>query len=123
MSTHKTEAQEQEEVVAYVRIKYPNILMTTTGAGMRNDARVSAQMNRRGYTKGMPDLLIFEPRGGFLGIVIEMKAVGGTVRPDQKKVLAAFSQRGWKAVICRGAQQGKDAIDDFMKLEAEETKN
>lgn len=109
--------------MSYIRTTYPNALMTTTGAGMVNSARVASQMNRRGYTKGMPDLLIFEPRASFYGLVIEMKTARGSVRPDQRHILAEFAKRGWKAVVCRSADQGKEAMDDFMKLEAQETKN
>lgn len=110
----KSEKQEQMEVASYVRAKYPSVIMTTTGAGLGFNARFQKSMNQMGYAKGTPDLVFFEARHGFHGLLIEMKTVRGDIRPHQKEMREELEKRGYKACICFGSGQAIKVVDQYF---------
>lgn len=72
------------------------------------------KMKRGGYRKGIPDLLIFEPRNGYAGLAVEIKTDKGRASEHQKEWQSRLSERGWKAVICKGYEACIDAIDEYF---------
>ena len=75
----------------------------------------------------IPDLLIFEPRGGYYGLLLELKVKspylvdGKTLRKDkhleaQNKTLLKLSGKGYKAVFVTGFDEAEKVITNYMKL-------
>lgn len=59
----------------------------------------------QGVKAGIEDLTIDEAppaRPDAKGVRIELKKVGGTVSPDQKRILAAHQRRGYLAFVAKG---------------------
>ena len=80
-----SEGNHQQIVINYLKLSYPNALYCASAGGMRTSFLQAVKMKRTGYVKGFPDLFIYEPRGSFYGLAIEMKKEkGGTVSPEQK---------------------------------------
>ncbi len=80
----ESEANQQEIVIKYLRLAYPDALYCASAGGMRTSYLQAIKMKRTGYVKGFPDLFIYEPRGEFHGLAIEMKKEkGGTASPEQ----------------------------------------
>jgi hypothetical protein len=78
-----------------------------------------AKLKKEGWRKGIPDLLFFVARGGYHGLVIEMKDQGKTqcsLLKDQKFYLSSFEDQGYKAIWCAGSDQAIAAIDDYLAL-------
>ena len=132
------EYYEQVCVADYLRKKYPKVLFTASasgvfGCGMPNYAKMllAKKLVASGYRKGCCDLLILEPKteiinsSGLLpcmrkvincaGLLIEMKKKkGGTVSPEQKEFLRIAEEKGYKAIVCEGADKAILEIDIYL---------
>jgi hypothetical protein len=100
--------------VAYIKAKYPSVIVTATGAGMGFSAKWQHLLSRLGYHRGTPDLMIFEPRSTFHGLFVEMKTVRGSLSTHQKDTLDRLAEKGYKTCVCFGAGQAIGAIDKYM---------
>lgn len=74
------------------------------------------RMKRAGYRKGIPDLLIFEPRNGYVGLALEVKTKTGRASEHQLKWQKELQSRGWKAEIRKGLEQCLEAIDEYFGI-------
>lgn len=131
-------APESEEVVMrhitwHLQTKYPNALYHVdfgSGASLsKTQAGKQAMLQGR---RGHPDIVIYEPRGQFVGLAIEVKREGeriykrdGSPKNDHVKeqltYLGELALRGWYAVFGIGAPDTIQLIDDYLagKLEHE----
>ena len=71
---------------------------------------------RTGYVAGFPDLFIYEPKGGFNGLAIELKVKGNYASPKQKAWIQKLKDRGYMAEVCTGFDQAKKIIDKYFNL-------
>ncbi len=109
------EQEEQENVVTWLRLKYPDVLFSGGFASCNLRPQQAMRRKRAGYKAGTPDIIFFEPRTGFHGMAIEMKKEkGGTVSPEQKEFLEKLSARGYCVHICRGAAEARRDIDEYF---------
>ena len=69
-----------------------------------------------GYKSGFPDLFIYEPKGEYSGLAIELKVKGNYASPNQKKVLSILSERGYLSELCTGFDDAIKVIDEYMGL-------
>jgi len=110
----RTEQSEQQILVDYLRLR--KLLFTATLGGVRLTIGQAVKIKRQGYSNGVPDILIFEASNGYHGLAIEMKKEkGGAVRPEQKEWIQALNDRGYKAVVCKGAGQAIDEVIKYLK--------
>ena len=110
------EAREQERVVQWLRMKYPLILFTGGFDAAKLRPEQGARRKRSGYLAGTPDILIFEPRGIYHALFVEMKAPERVVVSEsQDRFLCAAQERGYKTVVCAGAEQAMIVITEYFK--------
>jgi hypothetical protein len=65
--------------------------------------------------KGFPDIFIYEPRGTFHGLAIEMKRVkGGKIEPEQIEWKEQLRNRGYASYICKGSEDAIKVIDEYF---------
>jgi hypothetical protein len=76
--------------------------------------RQAIKMKRTGYVKGVPDLQIFEPRGQYHGLLLEIKTKKGVASLEQKVWRDLLTARGYKAEICKGTDQCIKVIDEYF---------
>ena len=80
-----------------------------------------------GNKKGVSDFIFAEPRGPYVGLIIELKAPGvqvykkrgGGVLAKHKKqmdFIIAMRARGWKADFINGDEKAKKYVLDYLKL-------
>ena len=74
----------QVKLVALLNSMTPKPLYTATVGGVRLAIHTAKKMKAAGYSKGVPDMLIFEPRGMFLGSAPEVKTKTGRASDHQK---------------------------------------
>lgn len=74
----QTENDLHKAVVNYLRTKYPNVLITATLGENQDTSEKRIDSFEKGYSKGIPDLLIFHKNSKFNGLVIEFKSPKGT---------------------------------------------
>lgn len=119
---HKTtEHEEQVAVVEFLQRFYPDVLFWSTPNGAHlagNIKQRSASINklkREGFLPGVSDLILFEPRGGYACMFLEMKrAKGGETSENQEWFLAQVEQRGGYGVVAHGFDEAKKMIEEYL---------
>ena len=111
----ESEANQQEIVIKYLRLAYPNVLYCASAGGMRTSYLQAIKMKRTGYVKGFPDLFIYEPNQDYHGLAIEMKKEkGGVASPEQKSWQEQLRNRGYASYICKGNEEAIKVIDEYF---------
>ena len=112
----ESEANEQAIVVRWLQYTHPNVLFCASAGGMFTSPTQAIKMKRTGYVKGFPDLFIYEPRLNYHGLAIEMKRLkGGVVSNEQKEWKERLTERGYKSVICKGADEAIKVLEEYLR--------
>lgn len=83
--------------------------------GGHRSRKTAAALKAEGVRSGPPDYWFPIPRGGFAGLVIELKRVrGGRVEPEQREWLDMLEGNGWRAEVCRGWEQAWAVLRDYL---------
>ena len=113
------ESDEQQTIFAWARLmehKHPELtlLVAVPNGGLRNMPE-AVRFKAEGVRKGFPDMILPVARGAYHSLAIELKRrKGGGVSPEQKAWLAALSEQGWLAVVCRGADEAVEVITEYL---------
>lgn len=90
------------------------MLFAIPNAGAGASKGQAGKMKGEGARPGIPDLMLAIPRAGFHGLFIEMKNQKGLVRSDQKAVHEMLVLAGYQVRVCRGFEEGKAAIGEYL---------
>ncbi len=126
----KTEESIQISVCKYLKLFYPDVIFTCDmAAGMRLTIGQAVKAQKLRSSRGLPDIIILEPRGGelgFAGLCIELKTEkaankNGTVKAtdhtrEQQEVLTRLEKKGYMAKFCIGFEDAKKTIDFYLSL-------
>ena len=112
------EAREQASLIEWAgwmqkRIPDLRLIFHIPNGGYRNEIE-AANLKRQGVKAGVPDLFLPVAKHGFHGLFVEMKTKNGKVTENQVKWLRDLSAQGYLAVICRGADEAKKIIEDYL---------
>lgn len=90
------------------------------GGARGNDNRTNvirgSMLKAEGVKKGVPDIFLPVPIGGYHGLYIEMKVSDSTkARPTKEQIefIEQVSKLGYKCAICYGAEQAKLEILNY----------
>ena len=102
-------AATMEYLYPCLRLMYhvPNEGKRTKSAG--------AKMKRLGLKKGVPDICLPVARGGFHGLYIELKAVGGKPTKEQCEYLDALRSEGYFVALCVGREEAQALILAYLR--------
>jgi len=105
----------QNSVVEY--LEYTRMLFTCTLGGVflgRSNWKQKKMLSKH-YSKGVPDVLIFEPsdNGKYNGLMVELKIKGNYPTAEQKDWIAKLNSRNYKAVICRSLEEFIEIIKAY----------
>lgn len=82
--------------------------------GARN-AITGALLKKMGVKRGVPDICILKACNGYHGLYIELKKKkGGRVSPEQRQWLQDLNDEGYRAVVCRGADEAKREVEEYL---------
>lgn len=121
-----TEAQEQTALFEWARLmegRYPELalLHAIPNGGSRHPVE-AMHLKAQGVKAGIPDIFLPVARRGFHGLYIEMKRrKGGRVSVEQKRMILALNEQGYKAVVCAGWEQAKAHIEWYLRTVGEKT--
>lgn len=105
------------EWAEYATVTHPELalLFAVPNGGYRD--RIEAHNLRlQGVRAGVPDMCLPVPRGGYGALYIELKRrKGGRVSEEQRVWIDALNRAGNKAVICKGFDEAKAAIEEYLK--------
>lgn len=130
------EAQLQQQVADYIRLRYPGVLFHSDyGSGIKLTARqASIQKRQNGGLRGWPDMFIAHPVSRCIdgswdyqwcGLFIELKKDGTRIKKkngewasehiaEQAEVLDRLNFRGYKAEFAVGFEEAKRLIDWYL---------
>jgi len=121
-----SESQEQKKLVMKLRWLHPDIEFFSIPNGGKRGKGEARNLVLEGVEKGVPDLFIVEPRGGFFGLFIEMKKKDvkdvkgvkgvskGVVSPAQMSKHQKYIAKGYNVVVCYGCDHAMEIIDNYM---------
>ena len=112
----KAEQRLQTAIVKYIKLAYPHTLFTATMGGVKlNSWRQRNALKATGYLKGVADLLIFESKESYKGLFIEVKTDKGRMTTEQKQFQTNALARGYLCICCKGFDETKIIIDEYLK--------
>ena len=89
------------------------LLFAIPNGGHRHKA-VAARMKAEGVKAGVPDICLPVARRGYHGMFIELKTRRGRLTMEQTKWLSALIDEGYWANTCRGFEEAKHAIEEYL---------
>jgi len=122
----QTEKELQKMVCDYLKVKYPKILFNSDMAGaMKLTIGQAVQISKLRSNKGFPDIAIYEPRGEFHGLFIELKKEGEVLYKrngeavtehvqEQINCINLLKAKGYAAVFAIGFDESKTIIDSYL---------
>ena len=91
--------------------------------GGKRAIKTAVALKKQGVKRGVPDMCLPVARNGYHGLYIELKRQkGGTVSETQKSWITALTEQGYKAVVCRGADEAIGTIKEYLQWEHTSTR-
>lgn len=125
----KTEGLLQKRLCQWMLVNYPGAVFRSGFEGLHLTEQQASQMSILNSHTGMPDLMIFERRGQYCGLCLELKKDGAplykkdgkTLRSsthlaNQQATLALLAARGWRTGFAQGLAQAQERIVEYMAL-------
>jgi hypothetical protein len=110
-----TEASVQQLIVKYLKLSQPTALYCATAGGLHTSRSQAVRMKMTGYVKGVPDLLIFEPRKGYHGLMLEIKKDSKAKASEyQKEWIEKLKARGYHAAVVHSLDEAIKQIDEYF---------
>ena len=81
--------------------------------GFRN-YKTGAILKSQGVKPGIPDILIFEPRGNYHGLMIELKVGTNKTSDYQNKWIASLKTRNYKVFVSYSLDEVIDIVQDYL---------
>jgi len=125
MDNAMNEATIHRQLCQYIRIKYPTVIFTSEPSGLRLPIGQAKKLKELRSGTKLPDLWILEPRGGYFGLFVEIKAEtpfkkNGECKTqhiaDQAVMLEKLRYKGYFANFATGFESCRNLIDNYMKL-------
>ena len=110
------EYQLQKAVCKYLDLQ--NVLYCGSMGGQYQphfSQRIKAK--KSGYKRGFPDLFLYEPRGSYHGLAIELKVGYNKPTKEQLKWIEDLNKRNYKAVVCREIDETLLEIQTYLNCE------
>ena len=116
----RSEEADQALAVKWFGLQHPceaRWLHHSPNGGKRN-AVTGARMRSLGAKTGFPDLVLYQQRGSFIGLVIECKrADGGVISKTQKGWLNQLENQGFCCIVAHGFDEIVEALKSYMALD------
>jgi hypothetical protein len=110
------EAVIQAQIVSYLDSINVDPFTATLG-GVYCSRSQRKKILQLGYKKGVPDLVIFVPRGIYHGLLLEVKSLRGRVSAEQKRWHTSLENNGYFVAIPRSFEQAKELIHLYLSLD------
>lgn len=120
---YPTEEEEQTVVMHWAAMaagRWPELrlLFHIPNGGKRSKSE-AVRFRAAGVRSGVPDLFLPCGRGGYHGLWIEMKAVGGRVSREQEQWRKDLMEQGYMHAVCYGADEAIKTIEKYVQLKEE----
>jgi len=108
----------QAACVNWFRLQYPThaTALFAVPNGGRRDRVSGAKLKAEGVLPGVSDLILLIARGGYHGLLIEMKKPGGKQQPSQRDWQRDMTARGYRYIVCHSFDEFIDRVTDYLLL-------
>jgi hypothetical protein len=99
-----------------VRRQYPDLrwMHSVPNGGVRSP-RTAGRMKAEGVRRGVVDVFLDVPKGGYHGLRIELKRPkGGSLTTEQREWIDGYRERGYRAEVCRGWDAARELIVEYL---------
>jgi len=121
----KEEEKLQIAICNYIRLQYPTVVFTSEASGLRLPIGLAVKAKKMRSKHTLPDLWILEPKNGYHGLIIELKAKSayndkGKLKQtkhvlDQMDTMVYLGRKGYLSAFIGSFDKGKELIDNYMK--------
>jgi hypothetical protein len=110
-----TEHQEQVKLIQWCNAHpVANRIFAIPNGSHKNPA-TAAKFQREGLRKGIPDLFLPVPSGGFHGAFIELKRIkNAKASAEQQEWIDFLNGQGYFAMVCYGADEAIAVIQRYL---------
>jgi hypothetical protein len=127
------ETEIQKALCRYVSLKYPKVLFNCDCSGLNLSKAQSGIASVIRSDKGFPDFVMYEPKGRYHGLFIEIKKEGELLHKktgqknnftvevykndhikEQSDILHALQQKGYYALFGIGLDECMNIVDNYM---------
>lgn len=114
----QSESQIQQDCLRWFAVQYPQLaqegmLYHIANEGIRLGG-MGARLKREGIVRGVADLCLCVPRGGFAALYIEMKKPGNYQTPDQRVWQHNAEKHGNRYVVCKSLEEFKYVVQTYL---------
>lgn len=97
--------------------KYPALkLMSASLNGVKLSKAQAGKAKAAGMLRGEWDIRLPVPRGGYTGLIIEMKAGRNTLTSEQEEYGSDMAREGWARAVCYSWTDAMDKIVAYLAL-------
>lgn len=75
---------------------------------------MASRLHRTGTKAGVPDVLLPIAAGGYHGLWLELKAIGGRLSEAQQEVIAMLRGQGYRVEVCFGWDAARLAVERYL---------
>jgi len=113
-------------VCKYMKLQHPKVIFISEPSGLRVSMGLAIKLKKMRSDETHLDLYILEPRKGYFGLIIELKAVDIFQKKapsqllknehveDQKRMIDKLNSKGYLATFSIGFDATKKIIDDYL---------
>jgi hypothetical protein len=113
-------------VCDYIRAQYPKVIFISESSGVRCSPGMAKKLKRTRSNHTHLDIYILEPKDGYHGLIIELKAVDIYQKKspelflknehvnDQKKTIDKLNKKGYKATFAVKFDAARKIIDNYL---------
>jgi hypothetical protein len=114
-----SEHDEQAALFEWAEMMLPTwpelrLLHAIPNGGFRGKA-TAARLKAEGVKRGVPDLCLPVPRGGYHGLYIELKVGRNSPSKEQAQWIGELNRAGYRALACWGWEAARDAICEYLR--------
>lgn len=114
------------QICSYLEWNYRGAMFNSDMSGVRISMQQAVKAKHLRSSRGYPDLAVYEPKGSYHGLFIEIKTLqnspfkkDGSLKSDkhvieQAHIIEKLKKRGYYARFCVGFDEAKRCIDDYM---------
>lgn len=104
----------QREVIKYLALQYPDSMVVHIPNEGKRTPFERYKFKTLGGVSGMPDIMIFDPKGIYSGLALELKVGYNKPTENQERCLEALKMRNWASYWCNNFDKAKEIIDYYF---------
>lgn len=118
-----TEAQIHKQICQYLKLK--GCIFNTDMSGIKLTIGQAKKMKALRSSRAFPDIVVYEPRGGYSGLFLEVKKESpykknGELKAskhlqEQEAMLNLLNSKGYDCRFAWSFDMAKNIIDDYLK--------